>query len=92
MHLHLWNSRLRKNGLGFELIKRSIPIFFKEFQLKTLFCEPYANNIAPNKTLIKLRFEFIKTYETTPGWINFQQMVNRYELSAEQLKSLDHFQ
>jgi hypothetical protein len=45
-----------------------------------LYCEPYALNPAPNKTLEKLGFKFLKTYTTIPGWINFEQEVNLWEL------------
>lgn len=85
MHLHLWEPIKRKSGLGTELIKMSIPYYFENFKLKKLICEPYAENIAPNKTLPKLGFEFKRAYETTPGYINFRQTVNRYELTKEHL-------
>lgn len=80
MHLHLWKGSRRKSGLGFEFLKLSIPFFFEKFRLKKIICEPYAENIAPNRTLQKLGFELVKTYETIPGPISFQQVVNRYEL------------
>ncbi len=88
MHLHLWNPDKRKKGVGSQLVKMSIPIFFKEFELKKLLCEPFAYNPAPNKVLQKLGFRFIKAYETTPGWINIHQMVNCYEFTREMLKQL----
>lgn len=79
MHLHLWQIGERKRGLGSEFLKMSIPIYFREFELNRLLCEPKAENEAPNKVLIKLGFRFVKSYETIPGWINFKQRVNRYE-------------
>jgi RimJ/RimL family protein N-acetyltransferase len=85
MHLHLWKNDKRKNGLGFDFLKRTIPYYFKNFELETLICEPYSENIAPNRVLQKLGFQLIRTYDTTPGWINFHQTVNRYELKKEQL-------
>jgi len=85
MHLHLWKTDKRKNGLGFEFLKRSIPFYFEHFKLEYLVCEPYSENIAPNKVLKKTGFELIRTYDTIPGWINFHQTVNRYELRKEQL-------
>jgi RimJ/RimL family protein N-acetyltransferase len=51
MHLHLWHADRRKNGMGFELTKKSIPYYFDHFQLKRLYCEPSAFNPAPNNTL-----------------------------------------
>jgi len=83
MHLHLWRSDKRRKGIGLEFLKMSIPYYFDRFRLKNLYCEPYALNPAPNKTLKKLGFEFIRTYETIPGWINFRQPVNRWRLQEE---------
>ena len=89
MHLHLWNNNNRKGGLGLQFIKLSIPFYFKNFELEKLICVPYSKNIAPNRLLLKAGFEFVQTYETTPGWINFYQAVNQYELKKEQLKDLN---
>ena len=86
MHLHLWNSTKRQSGLGLQFLKLTIPLYFEHLALKKIICEPYAKNIAPNKTLRKLGFEFIRAYDTTPGWINFHQTVNRYELTKENWK------
>ena len=36
------------------------PIFFRHFNLKSIKCEPNANNPAPNKVLPKIGFKFIK--------------------------------
>lgn len=81
MHLHLWPHEHRQSGLGQQFLRMTIPWYFQHFELKKLICEPYAENIAPNKTLPKLGFQLVRTYDTTPGWINFHQTVNRYELS-----------
>ena len=88
MHLHLWNTGERKKGFGVELVKKTLPYFFENLGLKKLLCEPYSLNPAPNKTLEKIGFTFIKQYVTTPGWINFEQPVNRWELSLESYKML----
>lgn len=88
MHLHLWKPNLRQKGMGADLVKLSLPHFFKNYELKTLFCEPYSLNPAPNKTLEKVGFTFVKTYVTTPGWLNFEQSVNLWELSRERFLSL----
>lgn len=76
MHLHLWRDDKREKGIGFEFMKLCLPYFLTTFKLKRLYCEPYALNPAPNKMLKKLGFDFIKQYETIPGWINFHQPVN----------------
>jgi len=83
MHLHLWKSINRKKGLGTELVKKSIPFYFEKLKIKKLICEPYALNLAPNKTLKNVGFKFIKKYTTIPGSLNFQQEVNRWELTKD---------
>ena len=80
MHLHMWNSPIRRKGLGLRFVELSIPYYFKKFKLEKLICEPYANNIGPNKLLKKAGFNFIKEYDTVPGIINIYQSVNRYEM------------
>lgn len=85
MHLHLWQDNSRQKGLGLEFLKLSIPIFFEVFGLKKMYCEPYALNDAPNKTLSKFGFEFEMNYETTPGVFNFPQPVNKWCLTKEKL-------
>ena len=83
MHLHLWDSGNREKGNGTYLISESIRLYFDKFNLKELYCEPHAKNPAPNRTLAKAGFELIKTYETTPGWINYHQTVNRWLLTKK---------
>ncbi len=86
MHLHIWKPEVRKMGLGSAFVKLTLPRFFEALKLKTLYCEPYALNPAPNKALEKIGFRLDKTYITTPGWINFEQEVNRWKITAEDLK------
>ena len=86
MHLHLWNSDGRKKGMGTELVKMSLPYFFETLGLKKIYSEPYALNPAPNKTLKKAGFTFVKEYITIPGFLNFEQPVNLWELTYEQYK------
>jgi RimJ/RimL family protein N-acetyltransferase len=88
MHLHMWRSDIRKSGFGFDLIRKSIPHYFNTFNLKNLYCEPYALNPAPNKTLKKIGFEFVKEYETTPGTISFPQPVNRWCLTETRFREI----
>lgn len=88
MHLHLWKLTNRKKGLGTELVKKSIPFYFEKLKIKVLFCEPYALNSAPNRTLKKIGFEFVKQYKTIPGSLNFEQKVNRWELSQKDYKKM----
>ena len=80
IHLHLWNSQLRRAGLGTEFVRRSADFYFERFNLRKLFCEPWAENPAPNRVLEKLGFALVRRYRTIPGVIASEQDVNRYEL------------
>ncbi|WP_299883481.1 GNAT family protein [uncultured Lacinutrix sp.] len=88
MHLHLWKTNTRQKGIGTELVKKSLPFYFDKLEIEKLICQPYALNPAPNKTLKKLGFKFIKKYRTIPGSLNFEQDVNRWELTKENYKTL----
>ena len=78
----------KKKGIGIQLIKMALPYFFKNYKLKNLFCEPYALNPAPNKTLKKVGFTFVKKHVTIPGSLNFEQQVNLWVMSAEDFNLL----
>lgn len=88
MHLHLWNTVSRLRGLGTTFVKLTIPFYFNNFKLKTLYCEPYSLNPAPNKTLPKAGFEFVKDYVCIPGWLNFEQKVNLWKMTREKFSQL----
>ncbi|MFY0672786.1 MAG: GNAT family N-acetyltransferase [Bacteroidia bacterium] len=83
MHLHIWNASDRKSGVGTQMVKKAIPVFFDRLKIKTLWCEPAANNPAPNKTLPKLGFEFVKSHVVVPGSLCFKQEANLYELTSD---------
>lgn len=89
MHLHIWKAKNRKLGVGTALVKKSLPLFFRNLDLKKIYCEPYALNPSPNKTLKKVGFEFVKTHITTPGWLNFEQPVNLWQLTFEKFKTIN---
>ncbi|MGY3449444.1 GNAT family N-acetyltransferase [Bradyrhizobium sp. USDA 4353] len=78
MHLHVTEPELRGRGLGTECIRRSIDLYFDRLKLKQLFCEPNAYNTAPNRTLQKAGFRYLKTYKTVPGPMNYHQAVTRW--------------
>lgn len=88
MHIHLWKPGLRKQGMGETLIRLTIPWFFEKYKLKKLYCEPYALNPAPNKVLEKTGFEFVNEYVTIPGWLNFEQPVKLWLMSADNFKKM----
>jgi|SRR5690606_15604717 len=83
MHLHLWQTENRRAGMGSQFVKMSLPYYFQNLNLKTLFSQPYALNPAPNKTLPKAGFEFVKKYTTTPGVFCFEQEVNLWKMERE---------
>jgi RimJ/RimL family protein N-acetyltransferase len=78
MHLHVTDPDLRNQGVGVECVRRSVDIYFERLSLKRLFCEPNAFNVAPNRTLQKAGFRYLKTHMTVPGPLNFHQAVNRW--------------
>ena len=88
MHLHLWTPRLRRKGHGTALVQLAVPFYFRHYELQTLVCEPYALNPAPNRTLEKAGFTFVREYRTIPGSINFEQAVKRWELTRQAFEKL----
>lgn len=88
MHLHIWIREIRRKGYGEAFIKKTLPYFFDNLNLNKLYCEPYALNAAPNNTLKKVGFEFIKQYITIPGYLNFEQPVNLWELTNEKFRQI----
>ncbi len=88
MHLHIWNSGFRQKGAGTQFVKITLPFFFKNLQLKKVICEPYALNEAPNRTLAKTGFQFVKEYITVPGLINFEQPVKSWELTVSSFQAI----
>jgi len=87
-HLHVWQPDGRKRGYGTLLMRDSVAIYFAEFHLERLFCQPNAYNVAPNRTLQRVGFEYLDTIQTTPGWINFHQPVTRWLLTKERFDSV----
>jgi RimJ/RimL family protein N-acetyltransferase len=78
MHLHVTDAEQRHQGIGVECVRRSVDIYFERLKLKRLFCEPNAFNVAPNRTLQKAGFKYLKTHMTVPGPLNFHQAVTRW--------------
>lgn len=89
MHLHIWDTYNRQRGIGQEMVKKSLALYFQNFQLKRVICEPNALNEAPNKTLSRVGFEYIKDYQPEPGFFNFPHIQSRWEMSRERFESLD---
>ena len=88
MHLHLWQTNKRKKGMGAALVKMSLPYFFNNLQIKKIYCEPHSLNAAPNKTMEKIGFTFIKEHTSIPGSFSFEQLAKLWEMTYEDYKKL----
>lgn len=88
MHLHIWDQALRLKGNGAQLVKMSLPYFFKNLELQAVYCEPNALNDVPNKTLERVGFKLVKEYITIPGYLNDEQPVKLWELSREDFEKM----
>ena len=80
MHLHIVEHSWRRRGLGANFVKLSASKYFEVFELKHLYCEPNALNVAPNRTLQRAGFTYLFSHETAPGPINFRQVTTRWVL------------
>jgi RimJ/RimL family protein N-acetyltransferase len=80
MHLHVLRTEKRQSGIGAECVRQSAAIYFDMLKLKSLFCEPNAFNVGPNRTLQKAGFKYLKTHMTVPGPLNYHQAVTRWLL------------
>jgi RimJ/RimL family protein N-acetyltransferase len=78
MHLHVTEPGRRHQGVGVECVRRTVDFYFEHLKLKRLFCEPNAFNVAPNRTLQKAGFKYLKTHMTVPSALNFHQAVTRW--------------
>jgi RimJ/RimL family protein N-acetyltransferase len=82
MHLHIIEPGRRGQGAGVECVRRSATLYFQALQLRRLYSEPNAFNIAPNRTLQKAGFRYLKTHMTVPGPLNYHQAVTRWVMEA----------
>ena len=80
MHLHVIDTEKRNKGFGAEFVKRSVELYFNTLALKSLYCEPNAFNVAPNRAVQKAGFKYVKTYMTVPGPLNLHQAVTRWAI------------
>lgn len=78
IHLHVWSRAHRQAGLGSQFFQLSAARFARDFSLERLYCEPWAGNPGPNRTLLRSGFTFVKRYRTIPGPIALEQDVNQY--------------
>jgi RimJ/RimL family protein N-acetyltransferase len=82
MHLHIIDPPDRRAGLGTELVKLSVAAYFRALDLRRLYCQPNAFNVAPNRTLQRAGFHYLFTRELQPSPINFHQPVTRWVLDG----------
>jgi RimJ/RimL family protein N-acetyltransferase len=82
VHLHLWDAAQRRSGMGQKFFDCSLRRFISELRLERVVCEPHAGNPAPNRVLRRAGFHLARRYRTTPGLINLEQEVNRWELEV----------
>ena len=87
MHLHIVDPVLRRSGHGAACVRETCRIYFETLRLERLFCEPNAFNIAPNRTLQRAGFRYVKTHMTVPGWLNYHQAVTRWVLERRDLQA-----
>jgi RimJ/RimL family protein N-acetyltransferase len=80
MHLHVVEAGLRSSGLGTQFVRLSAQAYFETLELRRLFCEPNAFNVAPNRTLQRAGFRYLFTHESQPSSINFLQSTTRWVL------------
>jgi RimJ/RimL family protein N-acetyltransferase len=85
MHLHVLEPERRNKGNGAIFVRQTARLYFEMLNLKRLYCEPYALNVAPNRTLQKAGFKYVKTHETVPGPMNFHQPVTRWMIERGQV-------
>lgn len=78
MHLHIFESGHRGAGLGSRFVRLSARHYADVLQLRRLYCQPNAFNVAPNRALQRAGFKYLMTLETTPSAINGPQPVTRW--------------
>lgn len=83
MHLHVIPPEHRNRGIGRDCVRKSVAIYFHQFRLKELFCQPNALNVPAHRTLQAAGFSYVKTYMTVPGSINFHQPVTQWVIRRE---------
>jgi RimJ/RimL family protein N-acetyltransferase len=78
MHLHIAEEPRRRQGLGTEFVRLSVDEYFRALELKRLFCQPNAYNVAPNRALQRAGFRYVYSAEMAPTVINPPQPITRW--------------
>lgn len=66
MHLHILNAEQRQTGMGAQFVKLSAAMYFARLELRQLYCQPNAFNVAPNRTLRNMRVSATNSHTTPP--------------------------
>ena len=90
MHLHIVDPQHRRAGAGLRCLKETVHLYFDLLQLDRLFCEPNAFNVAPNRTLQRAGFRYVKTHMTVPGRLNYHQAVTQWVIEGVQVSPLSN--
>jgi RimJ/RimL family protein N-acetyltransferase len=80
MHLHILVAPDRRVGMGAAFVNLSAAEYFRTFELRRLYCQPNAFNVAPNRTLQRAGFRYEFTKQLQPSAINPHQPVTRWVL------------
>jgi RimJ/RimL family protein N-acetyltransferase len=73
MHLHIVDPDRRGLGMGTQFVRLTAEHLCEALRLKSLYCEPNAFNVAPNRTLQKAGFKYVRSRECRPSPINSHQ-------------------
>lgn len=73
MHLHIVDPERRAAGLGSQFVRLSAAHYCEALRLVRLYCEPNAFNIAPNRTLQRAGFRYVRSRRGRPAPINTYQ-------------------
>jgi RimJ/RimL family protein N-acetyltransferase len=78
MHLHIVEVPNRRRGLGTEFVRKSVEEYFRTLELRRLFSQPNAYNVAPNRALQRAGLRYVFSAEMQPSTINFVQPITRW--------------
>lgn len=83
MHLHMWRSDLRGKGYGPSLFCLAALDFFERLEVRSIICEPKADNPMPNRMLRKIGFPLLKTFVGASSEISVVCELNRYDIRRD---------
>jgi RimJ/RimL family protein N-acetyltransferase len=83
MHLHVWRSDLRGKGYGPRFFCIAALDFYERFRVRSIVCEPKADNPMPNRMLRKIGFPLLKTYVGASSELSVVCEVNCYDIRRD---------